>query len=363
MTVLWIAFGVLILAVAFAIGVLFYLFRRVIYSSQRDSQKDIDFIKALGEIKDRMADLSGRTEARISNELHQVRGSLEKSSSLMHEQIKNFTSGVVSVQNSLEKINVSMRDISTFQDIFRSPKLRGEWGEASLEHLLSQHFPQELYQLQYEFSSGERVDAVLKLPNGRLLSIDSKFPSENFEKMVHAVSDDERNVFKKIFLQDAKNKVDEIAGKYILPNENTLDIAFMYVPAEAVYYEMIVNLDREFNFGSYAWSKKVIPVSPNNLFLNITMVEHWFRDTQISKQTQIILKKLNQVLQDSEKLSDSFRKLGKHIENTKSMYDYSEKRLDLMVGRVGRLIGKVDVDESVEPKIEDPSEKNLSSEN
>ncbi|OIO46218.1 MAG: hypothetical protein AUJ31_02380 [Parcubacteria group bacterium CG1_02_39_15] len=283
-------------------------------------------------------------ERRVTDLLTEIRRDVNGSSREMHEQISSFTKEATQIREELRQVQESVKDVSTFQEIFKAPKLRGQWGEASLEHILSQHFPAELYKTQYLFSSGERVDAALSLPNGRVLPIDSKFPSENFAKMIETASEGERIAFQKKFIEDVKNRINEITLKYILPSESTTDFALMYIPAEAVYYEIVNNIGREFDLTNYAWSKKVILTSPNTIYLTLRTIEHWFKDTQVSRQTQEILKRLNKINQDAARLMDDFRKLGGHLRNTVSAYDSSEKRLSLFSDKVERLL------ETKEPK-------------
>lgn len=287
---------------------------------------------------DSIKDLERRITDLMIGQLKEMRDSQDGTSKAMHDQIRSFTKETTEMRENLKQIEEVVKDVSNFQEIFKSPKLRGQWGEASLEHILSQHFPKELYKIQYLFSSGDQVDAVLKLPNGKVLPIDSKFPSDNFERMINAGVETEKNFYKKSFLEDVKNKVQEIASKYILPSEGTVDFAFMYIPAEAIYYEIINNIGREMDIASFAWSKHIILTSPNGLYKDLRTIEHWFRDTQISKQTQEILKKLGKVHQDSEKLMEDFRKLGSHLRNASSAYDDSEKRLSLLDERVEKLV-------------------------
>lgn len=258
------------------------------------------------------------------------------SSKAMTEQMFSFTKEATQIREDLKRVQEKMQDISTFQELFKSPKLRGQWGEASLEHILSQHFPKELYKVQHLFSSGEQVDAVLKLPNNRILPIDSKFPSENFARMVEA-EDQEKDIFRKKFAEDVKGHIDRIALKYIIPSESTVEFALMYVPAEAVFYEIVNNPGRDIDLPSYAMSKRVVLTSPNTIYLTLRTIEHWFRDTQISRQTQEVLKRLDRVQQDAGKLMNGFRKLGSHLRNAVSSYDSSEKRLSLFSDKVSRL--------------------------
>lgn len=297
---------------------------------RRKKETDEKQFQAIDDLKIKFAQITGV--------LQEMSGSVKGTSQTMQNQMQSFTREATQIREDLKQVQNVVKDVSTFQDIFKSPKLRGQWGEASLEHILGQHFPQELYQRQYLFSSGEQVDFILRLPDGKILSIDSKFPSENFAKMVSCSSETEKNFYKKSFLEDVKLKVNEITTKYILPSENTVDFALMYIPAEQIYYEIINNIGKEIDIASYAWSKKVILTSPNTIYLALRTIEHWFRDTQVSRQTQEILKRLAKVHQDAEKLMDDFRKLGSHIKNASSAYGDSEKRLSMLDERVEKLI-------------------------
>lgn len=283
-------------------------------------------------------DLERRLTDLMMGQLKEIRDSQEGSSKTMHERIASFTREATRIRGDLEQVQAVVKNVSSFQEIFRSPKLRGQWGEASLEHLLAQHFPNELYATQHLFASGEQVDAVLKLPNRRLLPIDAKFPFENFGKMIEAESPEKHRELEKRFIGDVKARINEITNKYILPSEGTVDFALMYIPAEAIYYEIINRIGRGTDLASYAWSKKVILTSPNTIYLTLRTIEHWFRDTQISRKTQEILKRLGRIHLDAEKLGNSFRKLGSHLQNAVSAYGNSEKRLELFSQRVDKLL-------------------------
>lgn len=300
--------------------IIFFTKKSRIDQSQNESIKDLER---------RLTDL-------MINQLKEIRDTQDGASKEMHEQIRSFTKETTQIREDLKQIQDRVKDVSSFQEIFKSPKLRGQWGEASLEHVLSQHFPSELYKRQYLFSTGEQVDAILKLPNGRILPIDSKFSSDNFERMIHSQSDIEKESLRQDFLRDVKTRVDEVASKYILPQEGTVDFALMYIPAEAIYYEIMFHQKGE-DIAKYAWSKKVVLTSPNTIYLTLRTVEHWFRDTQISKQTQDILKRLARIHIDSQKLMNDFRKLGGHLKNATSAYENSEKRLSLFSEKVEKL--------------------------
>jgi DNA recombination protein RmuC len=280
-------------------------------------------------------------QQQISQQLEQGRQATERSTGSVFSQVQNFTSGMEQLRAEMSRVQEQVHKVVSFQDIFRNPKLRGGWGEYSLESALSQYFPGGSWHMQHMFISGEAVDAVLQLPNSMLLPVDSKFNWENFQKMVQASDDLTKEIHRKQFLSDVKKRVDEIADKYLLPGEGTTDFALMYVPAEAVYYEVINNLG-EVDVADYARRKKVILCSPNTFYLTVTAVQHWFRDSQFSKQTQAIMKKLGTVIADAGKLGEEFRLLGKHLSNARSAYEDSDKRLGLLVDRTQKVLDMED---------------------
>src|SRR5436190_18100000 len=128
-------------------------------------------------------------------------------------------------------------DLAKLEQVLRPPKARGGFGELLLENLLRDRLPASAYAIQHTFKSGERVDAVIRVE--KLIPIDAKFPLDNFERMVDAQGDDERLLHEKAFARDVKGHVDAIAAKYVRPDEGTYDFALMYLPAEAIYYELV----------------------------------------------------------------------------------------------------------------------------
>ena len=284
------------------------------------------------------SDRASSTVSQLINEqLERSRQASERATLTVSQQVQSFTQNMTQIQEGMKQMHESVKTVSSFQDIFKSPKLRGIWGESSLEAALNQYFSKDMYELQYYFKSGEAVDAVLNLPNGLILPIDSKFNWENFEKMVNAENDIQKDIHRKSFYSDVKKKIDEISTKYLLPSEGTTDLAIMYIPAETVYYEVINNL-KDVDIANYARTKKVFLVSPNTFALSVSAIRHWFKDVEFSKQTKDIIKRLERIATDGGKLAEDFQRLGKHITNSKSAYDDSEKRLSLMVDRVKNVI-------------------------
>jgi DNA recombination protein RmuC len=205
-------------------------------------------------------------------------------------------------------------------------------GELFLGNLLDQVVP-ENYELQHRFRSGEAVDAVIKL-GPKLVPVDAKFPLENFQRLT-AASDAERKALRKRFIADVKKHVDAIASKYILPDEGTYDFALMYIPAENVYYEMIIKDEPdEENVSAYAVSRRVIPVSPNSLYAYLQAIVFGLRGLQIEKRAEEILSHLNRLQGDFAKFRDDFDTVGTHLKNAHNKYDDALKRLGQLEGKL-----------------------------
>lgn len=279
----------------------------------------------------------GELTKQLGSQLENSRQSSERSTASVFTQVQSFTKGMTELQEEVKRVQEQVKSVVSFQDIFRSPKLRGNWGEYSLESALTQYFPRAAWEMQHTFTTGDIVDAILKLPNGLLVPVDSKFNWENFQKMTEADNDIARDGFRKQFLGDVKKKIDEIASKYILPSEGTADFALMYMPAETVYYE-VINHVKEADIADYARQRKVVLCSPNTFYLTVSAVQHWFHDVEFSKQTREIFKRLARVVQDAGKLGDDFTMLGKHLSNASSAHENAEKRLSLLVDRTQKVI-------------------------
>lgn len=247
------------------------------------------------------------------------------------------------------EVSRSMRDL---QEFLQNPKLRGNIGEEVLRDLLNQTFPKSAVFLQYEFKSGNKVDAALKTDAG-LLPIDSKFPMGNFQKMMGEETAAERERAKREFARDIRHHIDAISEKYILPEEGTVDFAIMYVPAEAVYYE-IVNLVPVME---YARNKRVYPVSPTTLYAHLQIILMSFEGKQIEQQARSVLSAIRSIQKDYEKTGDILGLLGKHLNNAYN----AMSNLTSVFGQLGQkiastqILGKETVDETRELEEEKPS--------
>ena len=244
------------------------------------------------------------------------------------------------LQGTGQRIMELSSDLKSLQQILASPKLRGGFGEWSLEKILSALLPAESFTLQYSFRDGKKVDALVKMPQYSV-PIDAKFPLSNFEKYQQAQNDSEKQKIRKEFLKDVQKHIDKIAESYIKPNEGTLDFAIMYIPAENVYYEAMVNTsDDSISVQDYALERKVFPVSPNLLYVYLMTIVMGLHGMQIEKQAAEIrqnLKTINNSFGDFISLWDT---LGTHLRNAQGKHDEGQKKLDKIVMQLGQIQNK-----------------------
>lgn len=272
----------------------------------------------------------------INVQLNSISQNLQTTSGYIGSRLDNTAKVVGDVKHNLgemskatEKIWEVGKDISNLQEILRAPKLRGILGELFLGELLAQVLPQEHFDLQHRFKNGEIVDAVISLGN-HLVVIDAKFPLENFRRILSSQTEEERKKNRRKFNADLKKHIDNIADKYILPDEGTFPFALMYLPAENVYYETIIRDDPQGDdksISSYALTRKVIPVSPNSFYAYLQAITLGLKGLRIEKYAEVILNRLDQLRGDFERFGKEFEILGTHLNNAKGKYEEADKKL------------------------------------
>jgi DNA recombination protein RmuC len=302
----------------------------------------------LGQVTNQVNQQLGQVTSQVNTQLGQVAQQLQKSTGDLNTRLDNaarvvqeVSKGLGGLSEATKKVFEVGKDIASLQEILRSPKLRGGLGELFLGDLLAQIFPPAHFTLQHRFKSGEAVDAVLRLGRN-LVPVDAKFPLENFRRVVETATEEDRKAAKRKFISDVKKHVDAIASKYILPDEGTFDFALMYIPAENVYYELIIRdeaADTDRSLLSYAFAKRVIPVSPNSFYAYLQTILLGLKGLHIEEQTQEILRSLDRLAGDFEKFRADFEVMGKHLTNVRSKYDEADKRLEKFGDRLQSLTG------------------------
>jgi len=232
----------------------------------------------------------------------------------------------------LEGTNKQMLQMGTevrrLQDILASPKMRGQIGEWSLANLLSNILPAESYELQHGFRDGKVADALIKLADYSV-PVDAKFPLPGFEAILAAESDEQKTRLRKQFQNDVTRHIDKIAADYIRPAEGTLDFAFMYIPAENIYYETVVKYKTDTkDILQYSLDKKVIPVGPNLLYAYLMTVVMGLHGLAIEKQAAEIQQNIKRLNADFAEFLSHWDVLGTHIRNAYGKYDEGQKKLD-----------------------------------
>jgi len=287
-------------------------------SSAASLQQQLEAIRTSSDgARNVLQDSLQKGHATLTQSLQSTSDTLNK----LHSQIGQ----IITASSQMQKVG---DEVKRLQEILASPKLRGGLGEWSLDNLLSQILPQGSYQLQYSFKDNQKVDALVKLAD-YAVPIDAKFPLSNFELLLKADSDDTKSRMRRQFQADVIKHIDKIAASYIRPSEGTVDFALMYIPAENVYYEVIIQYpDDAKNILQYSLDKKVVPVSPNLLYAYLTTVAMGLHGLQIEKQAAEIRQNLKTLTGSLADFTSTWDVLGKHIHNAYSQYDEGRKKLD-----------------------------------
>ncbi|UCC98462.1 MAG: DNA recombination protein RmuC [Phycisphaerales bacterium] len=322
--ILIIVIGVLVLGV---LGLLVWL----IVSNSANAEKMAGQQASIGLLQQQLEALKtaqDRTSEKLQESLKTGQETLSQNLQSSRKTLSELHSQIGELQGTNKKMMQMGDEIKRLQNILSSPKLRGQMGEWSLENLLSQILPKDSYKLQHAFKDGRIVDALIQMP-AFSVSVDAKFPLPSFEKIVKAETEEERPKLRKQFLRDCMTHIDKIAGDYIRPAEGTLDFAIMYIPAENIYYETVVKYVGETqDILPYCFENKVIPVSPNLLYVYLMTVAMGLHGLQIEKQAAEIRQNLGKLNASFADFGGTWEILGKHLRNAYSQYDEGQKKLD-----------------------------------
>lgn len=287
--------------------------------------------------------LSQRIETRLEGIDTRVHKTLTDTQTQSQALVKDIFERLAEVSSATKNVAEQASQFTLLQDLLRPPKARGGIGEAMLEQLLAQVLPPHTYETQYRFSSGLIVDAVVPLSD-RLVCIDSKFPLSNYERMCNAVSDVERVDAERAFAADVAKHIKDIATRYIVPDE-TFDFAFMYVPAEGVYGEVLRLAHRGQPLFEIAMDARVIPASPLTTYVYLQTIAYGLRCLSIEKNAEKILDFCGQLNEDIRRFSDEYEVLGKHLGNARNKYEDGARKLNRVFDDLARTAELADEDE------------------
>ncbi len=288
-------------------------------------------------------ELSRTVDSKLGESSKQVNESLRYQSTESNKLIREITEELTRVSEGQKQVMSFTDQLQDLQDILKNPKQRGILGEYYLETLLKNVLPPGSYQMQYGFPNGDIVDAAVFVKD-KVIPIDSKFSLENYNRISETRDPAEKERFEKIFLNDLKNRIVE-TSKYILPENGTMDFAFMFIPHEAIYYDLIINKigavteDTENLIQRAASKYKVIIVSPTSFLAYLQTVLQGLRAMQIEESAKDIIKRVGELGVHLQRYEDYHSKLGNALSTTVNQFNLSSKELKKVDKDVLRIAG------------------------
>lgn len=294
--------------------------------------------------------LSDKLTERLDKSQRLMVDSIRKQFSESSKLIGTVTKDLTELKESNKQVVSVTDELKTLQNILQNPKQRGVLGEYHLQTVLENVLPPKRFTMQYRFKDGETVDAAIHLDKKRILPVDSKFSLENYNRMVEEKDKTKRQAYAKSFKLDLKNRIDETA-KYIRPNEGTLDHAFMFIPSEAIYYDLLSNKIGMADTSSrdlieYAFrDKHVIIVSPTTFMAYLQTVMQGLRSLQIEEKAKEIQRQVGNLARHIKSYEVFMQKLGKSLGVSVSHFNRAHKELGKVDKDVVRIAeGKTNVE-------------------
>ena len=321
----------LLIIIAGFIGLFFMLRRR---RGPEDNQ-------ALLMLQNQINEIGRLIDSKILESTKIMQTQTSEISATMQRIIRDITERLTRVDEGQKQVANFADQLKNLQDILKNPKQRGVLGEYFLETVLKNVLPPGSYQMQYRFRDNTAVDAVIFVKD-KIIPVDSKFSLENYNRILEARDAAERERLEKIFRQDLKNRIDETA-QYVKPSEGTMDFAFMFIPAEAVFYDLLVakvGVVEAQDLIEYAFREKhVIIVSPTSFLAYLQTVLQGLRALQIEESAKEIRKRVEELGRHLASYETYMKKLGTHLGTTVNMYNTAYKELGKVDRDVLRITG------------------------
>ena len=335
------------------IGIIIWL---MLKNKQPVEQKDD---KATLMLQQQVSDLSKQLGEKIDQTTHRSAKMLQDQFMETSRISKDMTEKLLKLEETNKQVVGFTDQLQNLEKVLTNAKTRGNLGEASLEMILSNILPPQSYEMQYHFKNGEAVDAVVKIKD-KMLPVDAKFSLENYRRIVDEKDKAKKEVLEKEFKNDLKKRIDE-TSKYIRPNENTLDFAFMFIPAEGIYYDLLINevgavkvntrslIDYAFN------EKKVVIVSPTTFAAYLQTVLQGLKALQIEESAKEIRKNVEKLQKHMLAYADFHKKLGNQISTVTNTYNISSKefkKIDKDILKISEKGGDLELEELDKPRLE-----------
>lgn len=287
--------------------------------------------------------LNEKVSEKLERNNLQIQNSVQKQLSESTKIVDEVSKRLTKLDETNKRVVDVASELKTLQNVLQNPKQRGVFGEFYLWQVLENILPPNAFSLQYKFENGEIVDAAIFLDKNKILPVDSKFSLENYNRMLEA-DGEERKLLEKKVRDDLKKRIDE-TSKYIRPSENTMDFAFMFIPSESLYYDMLVGKvgagGSERDLIEYAFGdKRVIVVSPTSFMAYLQTVLQGLKSLQIEEQSKEIQKRVGQLSVHIQKYEDLMTKLGKSLGTTVGHYNNAHRELGKIDKDVVRIAGE-----------------------
>jgi DNA recombination protein RmuC len=340
----------LLIIIIVGIGItIFLLFK----NQQRSLEKKDD--NSLLMLQQQINNISQVLDSKLSESNKSLQQQFSQSATI----IRDVTEKLTRLDETNKQVVGFADQLKSLQDILKNPKQRGILGEYYLETVLKNVLPPASFQMQYSFSNGEIVDAVVFVDK-RIIPIDSKFSLDNYNRMVETRDVAEKKRLETAFINDLKLRIDE-TSKYVRPEEKTMDFAFMFIPSEAVYYDLLINkvgviTEDTNNLIYYAGKKKVIVVSPTSFLAYLQTVLQGLRNQKISEQAQQIIKEVERLNKHLYAYSEHFNRLGQHLDTTVSSFNKARgefAKVDKDVIKLTGIESKIEIEEVKRPTLDD----------
>ncbi len=343
---------IIVSTVAVIAATSFFLIKRELKISKEKKEEDPVLNLMRQDLVDRMKEIRQDIKDTQDRNLNSLQGQLKESTKI----VKDVTEQLEKIHDDHKHVLDVKDQLGKLTDVLANPKQRGILGEYFLETLLKNVFQPNQYKLQYQFKSGDIVDAVIFIGD-KIVPIDSKFSLENYNKIIEEKNQLEKEKLEKIFKQDLKNRIDETA-KYIQPQEDTMDFAFMFIPSEAIYYDLLINQIGAIKISTrdlveYAFKEKhVIIVSPTSFYAYLQTVLQGLRALRIEESAKLIRKRVEDLQRHLLNYDSFLQKLGNNISTTVNTYNQTYKEF----GKIDKDVAKItDSKKGIEPlQIEKP---------
>jgi DNA recombination protein RmuC len=335
---LYIIFGIIILVL---VGLVAFLFLRLQNSGNNAEEIEKKFAEQFRYLRDEIRETGRDIDTKMREQNRDMQHNVRTTNAESQKLIKEITEKLTEVKETNKQVFEMTDQLSNLEKVLTNQKQRGNWGEGALDLILSNVLSGH-YALQHKFSNGDMVDAVIFVKD-KFLPIDSKFSMNNYQRCIDADNDEDRKTYANLFKDDLKKRIQETA-KYIKTEENTLPLAFMFIPSEAIYYDLLAGENSRLKINTqklmeFAQSEKVFIVSPTSIYAYLNLVLAGVKAFKIEENSKEIQKKVEELGKHIFAYDEYMKKLGNSLSTTVNHYNTASKELKKIDKDVYKITG------------------------